>query len=321
MPITNTEKVALEEALAAFSPADSAAVAQLLYETLQVAKYSKGNVDGLGSAAITSLGRLIEDKSGWDMIGQVEAAITAAIRLPLIKSCDIVFRGRMADVLPRLPAPQKELLGLLLSKMEDIELVHLTRLLYETVAQTPFEDREHMYAFGKLYYSGYSWAELVNPPDPTFKQNIHKFIIGPIISSCHWYLREKLPNVFKVVEEAPAPAPTPPDVTEQAEALPTTTEAAPTQDPTSTDDVEPMPLPEEVTGQEPSFASSEEIAAREARTHQRVTRRRPPAPTSTPTSAQPPAPVSPPEAASDVNGQPDKHKGESDTPVPGEVET
>lgn len=194
MPITLDEKVALDDAVAAFSGSDSVALAHILYDTLLAAKVGPNNPNGMGFKACTSLGRMVKEKGTWENLQSIEGAIEAPIRLPLIKSADVIFRSRIATDLPELPEEHKQTISYVFGKMEGDELVNLTRLLYETVVNTEFPTPAAQEAFGKLYFSGYTWEELGR------SKEVKEGILAPIVFAVHNFLRETLSNTFEISE-------------------------------------------------------------------------------------------------------------------------
>lgn len=213
MPITIEEKAALDVALAAVEPIDHVAITRLLYATLLDAKLGPHNANGMGWKAISSLARMAQEKTPWDNFRQIEASIEAPIRLPLIKSCDTIFRGNLANELSKLSEENKQTIAFVLGKMDDVELVALTKILYEIIALTQFPDAAAQAAFGKFYWSGYSWAEMQNSPD------VLKSVLLPIVSACSENFAGLFSGVFQVEEivgEAPATADgeTPPESTQ-----------------------------------------------------------------------------------------------------------
>lgn len=260
MPITIDEKVALDDATAAFSDKDSVIMARLLYETLLHAKKSGTNPMGMGFKACTSLGRMVKEKAGWDKLQSIEGAIEEAIRLPLIKSTDQVFKVRIATDLPDLAEEHKQTIAYVFGKMDANELMNLTRLLYETVCNTEFPSQEAQDAFGKLYYSGYTWEELAR------SEEIKKGILGPFVLASHYFLREALSNAFEISEPETAAPEEGGESSETQEGQPPDTEkieGAPSAGIVSDDENEevseeqsaqPMPLPD--------FATKDEIEER-----------------------------------------------------------
>jgi len=241
MPITLDEKVALDDALAAFSDKDSVVLGRILYETLLAAKLGPKNPNGMGFKACTSLGRMVKEKGDWENLKSVEGAIEAAIRLPLIKSADTVFRSRIATDLPDLPEEHKQTIAYVFGKMEGDELITLTRLLYETVVNTEFPNTEAQEAFGKLFYSGYSWEELGRSDE------IKKGILGPIVMASHYFLREALSNAFEITE---------PEKTEAEEAQPEVQEGQPPEK----DQLEGQAQPQEQGSETTSEDGTEEVS-------------------------------------------------------------
>ena len=261
MPINTDEKVALDDAIGAMKPIDSVALARLLYDMLLAAKLSAKNTTGMGFIGCTSLGRLVKDKAPWSNIAAVEGAVKAHIRLPLIQSCDTVFKASIATTLKNLPEEHQQTLAHVFGLMEGDELVSLTRILYETVVHTKFPSQEAQDLFGKLYYSGYTWDELFRD------ENIRANILLPIVDACNSYLRENLSSIFLVKEPEPAAAPEAPAGVSQEQIDAANRELAgaldaaeqqPTQgEGNAPHPQDPMPLP--------VFASPEEIKAREER--------------------------------------------------------
>jgi len=204
MPITTEEKSVLDTALAAIEPIDHVAITRLLYATLLDAKLGPHNPNGMGWKAISSLARMAQEKTPWDSFRQIEASIEAPIRLPLIKSCDTIFRGNLANDLTKLSEENKQTIAFALGKMDDVELVALTKILYEIFALTEFPSADAQAAFGKFYWSGYSWADMQNSPD------VLKNVLLPIANACAQNFATLFSGLFQV--EAP-----PVDLTAQAE--------------------------------------------------------------------------------------------------------
>jgi len=273
MPISTEEKLSLEAAVASFSTHDFIALARLLYTMLLDAKISKHNPHGMGWKAVSSLGRLTKDKAPWESIKEIEAAIEAPIRLPLIKSCDSIFRTRIITDLPQLEDEHKQTLAFVIGKMDDVELASMTKLLYEVVSHTEFPDDNAQTAFGKFFWAGYTWDELANSPD------VMKGILLPIVYACRDYFTENFPLVFGIEDAQEVQPGAQPELSESeqnetpTEETPDSPLAEPTDDelaaelakleadneddegiPTGKPN-DPMPIPE--------FAPPEEVAARE----------------------------------------------------------
>jgi len=192
MPITTQDKEKLQAGLDAFDTTDSVAMARLLYETLLDAKNQ-----GLGVNAIWSLGKLIYDKSPWEIIAQVEDAIgKQPIRMPLIRSTDTVFKALLPSKLPKLPEENKSNLKTILEKLDAAELISLTSLLYATLCQCDFavadKDFAGMHPFTKFLISGWTWEELKSV------EPLLKGICIPLVNTCHGFLRETLPEIIRV---------------------------------------------------------------------------------------------------------------------------
>jgi hypothetical protein len=163
MPITQTQKDALAKALEAFDSMDSYFVGKLLYETMLDACISKENSKGMGTQAITSFGRAIFDKLPWSELSKIEEAIGQPIRLPIIKSTDVILRTQIADALPVLAQEHRAALAAVLAEMNDLELVSLSKLVYETFCNTGFPVTtpfSGLHPLCKFLYSKLTWEDL-----------------------------------------------------------------------------------------------------------------------------------------------------------------
>jgi hypothetical protein len=290
MPITSEEKVSLDTALAALDPLDYVGVARLLYATLLDAKISPQNPHGMGWKAISSLGQLTKNKSPWDGLREVEAAIEAPIRLPLIKSCDAIFRNGLIANLVKLDEEHKQTLAFILGRMDDVELVALTKVLYEIVSQTQFPDDNAQAAFAKFYWVGYTWDEMKNSPD------ILKAVLLPIVQSCNDHFASQFASLFAIevpeqpsTEESNLITPTDPNLQTSDDMLAAELAkleadlAEPSPESAETTGSPTLPLNHQLTGEDgepiedmqsegmtpsdpmpiPEFGTPEEIAARE----------------------------------------------------------
>lgn len=201
MPITTQDKEKLQIALAAFDTVDSVAIARLLYETLLDAKNQ-----GLGVNAIWSLGKLIYDKSPWEVIAQVEDAIgKQSIRMPLIKSTDTVFRALLSSRPPKLSQEDRASLQVVLDKLDATELISLTSLVYATLCQAELAVAEKefagMHPFTKFLISGWTWEDM------TSVEPLVRGICIPLVNTCHGFLRETLPEIIRIEDPAAAEEP------------------------------------------------------------------------------------------------------------------
>jgi hypothetical protein len=218
MPILEEDRQIIEAAIAMFDMEDSVAIAKLVYETLADARMTKANPQGLSFEATTSLGRLIFDKTPWTTIPKIEEAIRdQAIRLPIIKSCDTIFRTQFTAALPKLPDAEKQVLGHFLGKLDSNELMSLVLLVYETLIQAKFAVDPKLFSgvhpFTKFLQAGWTWEDL------KAAKPLVEGICVPLINACHDFLRPALPMIFrteaahqtpeeKAAEDAATPAPT-----------------------------------------------------------------------------------------------------------------
>jgi hypothetical protein len=226
MPINSKEKEGLAVIIDGIEPANSFTIARLIYETLRDSCVSQANPAGMTTEAITSLGRAIYDKIPWAQLSEIEAAIgNQPIRLPLIKSTDTVFRAKFINSIG-FPEEQSLLVHAALEKMNGMEIVSLTRIVYETLCNTGFpvvQPFSGLHPLAKFLYSQWSWDDL------KMRKETAEGICVALGMAVDAYLRKALIDIFIIEEVEPAeqaPEITP-EVLAVAEAGETSEETAP----------------------------------------------------------------------------------------------
>lgn len=267
MPITQHDKEHLSAALAAFEGQDSFAIARLIYESLRDACTSPTNPNGMTTEAITSLGRAIYDKIQWAQLAEIEKAIGGQpIRLPLIKSVDTVLRSRFVEALPVLAEEHKHVFLAVFEKMNELEIVGLGRLVYETLCNTGFpvaQPFSGLHPLSKFLYSMWSWDDLKS------RRETAEGICVALGMAVDAHFRTVLADAFSVeepkAEESPDPAITPEvaaavEVAVAVDAAEANQVSEPNIPPVGgASDLEPFaPVPEEGKDEEPLGAQDEE---------------------------------------------------------------